>query len=103
MAGTSSIVDWTANHLIVGSLSVQWNSTAAVPTTYTTVAATTARTFVSTANFSTANLSTFTGVSGVGAAFVTRAAAEAHFSDMAALARVVQTMYQDLKDQGILR
>lgn len=70
---------------------------------YTTVAATSARTFATTAPASTGNYSTFTGVSGAGCAFNTRATMEAFMAQYDALARVVQTMYQDLAGYGLLR
>lgn len=70
---------------------------------YTTAAATTARLFATTVGMSSGVVSTFTGVSGAGAAFNTRAAAEAFLAQVDALTRVVQTMYQDLVGYGLLR
>lgn len=58
---------------------------------YTTAAITTGRVFPT-----TASISTFTGVSGAGASFTSRA-------DLEALVRVVAQMYEDLKGYGLLR
>lgn len=61
------------------------------PPAYTTAAITTNRAFVS-----TASVSTFTGVSGAGASFTSRA-------DFEAFVQIVAQMYEDLKGMGILR
>lgn len=58
---------------------------------YTTAAITTGRVFPT-----TASISTFTGVSGAGAGFTSRA-------DLESLVRVVAQMYEDLKGYGLLR